>query len=143
MSEAPHKGCDALIELSAVGAGTPFAVSNSNSWALNFAKPARTFTPLGGFFPKRAVKGSQWSVSLAGYFDYFDDGQALLNPGNEVDITIWPSGKDTGRPYHFGTIYLEDANTSGSPDDLIPFSASATGASNLQYDETWLGDTPV
>ena len=132
-------GCEGVLKLKN-SLGEYLAIGEQTSWSLSYSAEANTYRPIGAYYPHRATSNHDWSLSVDGLLDILDSGQLLIDVGECVDFELYPAGEDANEPKYSGTIYIESADTSGSPDDLLPFSASTTGASTLVAENVWLGD---
>lgn len=133
-------GCDGVLKLKD-SLGEYIAIGEQTSWSLSYSAEANSYRPIGAYYPVRATSNHDWSLSMEGVLDILDDGQVLIDVGECVDFELYPSGEGANEPKYSGTVYIESADTSGSPDDLLPFSASTTGTSTLVAENTWLGDS--
>lgn len=132
-------GCDGVLKLGEVG-GPLHIVSEVTSWSISLSANSKEFLAIGRHYPVRGVTSYEWSLTVDGYFEMFDDGQKAIEVGKCKSFELYPIGEGADMPKLSGEIFIDSSDSSGSPDDLIPYSASATGNSTLVSEEFWLGD---
>lgn len=139
-----YAGCNAKIIVKDSGPGDPaILVSELNSWSIDYSFTPREFRGLGAYYPVRGISAADWSLSLSGYFDHTDPGQNEIRAGTEKYFEVYPigDGDPPNDPIMRGTCYIDSVDSSASPDDLISVNFSATGNSELEAINTFIGNT--
>jgi hypothetical protein len=138
---ATYVGCNAKIVIKQnEPSDPPILIGEQNNWSINYSFTSEDFRPLGAYFPNRGISVGEWSLSLSGYFDYLDPGQALARSGTKRYFEIYPVGDDPAEPLIRGLCFISGLDVSGTPDELLPISITATGCSSLQAINTFIGE---
>jgi hypothetical protein len=118
------KGCMGKI----TAGPTPASVGELRSWETDEAADVQDSSVMGNCAKRKSVVGVETTLNFTAYYAPGDAGQALLAPGDTVDVELYPEGETSALIYYTGEALITSRRRSADVNGMIEF----TVASHIQ-----------
>jgi predicted secreted protein len=133
---ASHAGKDGKITVKS-GSGSATTLAAVRSWTLNETAEVLDATVMnasGVTYRTRISSFRAWDGAATLLWDDASDaGQALIVPGDTLEVVFYPEGFDTGDTVWTGSAIVTAANKQASYDGLVDMSVTFQGTGGITY----------
>lgn len=124
---ATQTGKRGVIKLGA----TPVVVAETRQWSLEQSADPVEHSVIGDTYRKYQSSMIGYTVSLEGYYDTADSGQAEIVFDTPVDFELFPAGETSGEKQYSGTAYVTAFTETAAFDGMVEFTATLQGTGDL------------
>jgi predicted secreted protein len=122
-------GKDGVVKIKE-GSGTLTAVGHVRGWTIDEKVDQLEATAMGDNYKVYCTALKDWSGSLDILWEPTDAGQAMVQVGDSLDITVYPEGT-TGTSSIAGSIVVTGINTKATYNGLVEASITFQGTGSL------------